>query len=203
MSINIVFYGPEGSGKGTQAAMLAKRLNIPHLVSGDLVRKYAKEDKGIMGEICRDALRKGHYVADSEMYVLWKQRLKEEDTKHGWVLDGFPRNLTQAIFLARKVEKYGQELEAVIFLDVSEEESSKRLLSRGRKSPDGTLHDSNERIIQRLKHYNRGKKAVLRYYKERNILVKVNGEGSINQIHKRIVELVQKYLRKNRRGNKL
>src|SRR3989344_2756282 len=57
--MNIVFYGPEGSGKGTQASLLAKELKIPHLVSGDLVRKYAGEDKGIMGEVCREALFKG------------------------------------------------------------------------------------------------------------------------------------------------
>lgn len=182
----IVFYGPEGSGKGTQASLVAKKLDIPLLGSGDLVRKYAKEDKGIMGRICRETLRKGHYVADSEMYVLWKQRFKETDAKKGWVLDGFPRNLTQAIFLERKVEKYGQIIDIVFFLDVSKKESLKRLLKRKRKSPDGSLHDSRERIKERLEHYNNGKKAVLRYYQKRRILVHINGEGSIEKIHKEI-----------------
>lgn len=180
---NIIFYGPEGSGKGTQASLLAKALGVPQLVSGDLVRKYAKEDKGIMGKICTEALSKGHYVADSEMYVLWKQRLKETDTQNGWVLDGFPRNLTQAKFLERKVEKYGQKLDAVFFLNVSEAESVKRLLKRGRLSPDGSLHDSPERIKGRLKEYNRGKAAVIRYYEKRGILQEINGERSVEAIH--------------------
>src|SRR4030043_1430158 len=183
MSINIVFYGPEGSGKGTQAKMVAEKYGIPHLVSGDLVRKYAKEDKGIMGKICQEALQKGHYVADSEMYVLWKRRFKEEDAKNGWVLDGFPRNLTQAKFLERKIEKYGQRLDAVVFLDVSPKESMKRLIKRARKNPDGTLHDSQERIERRLKHYNQGKDAVLRHSTKRNILIRVNGETPVQKLY--------------------
>ena len=83
----IIIYGPEGSGKTTQGKLLAEKLNLPHLISGDLVRKYAKEDKGIMGEICKSAIRKGHYVADSEMFVLWKVRLKEKDVAKGFIID--------------------------------------------------------------------------------------------------------------------
>lgn len=189
--MNIVFYGPEGSGKGTQASLLSKALDLLHLVSGDLVRKYAKEDKGIMGKVCREALDKGHYVADSEMYVLWKQRLKEKDAEGGWVLDGFPRNVTQARFLERKVEKYGHQLDAVIFLEVPEEVSIKRLTKRARKNPDGTLHDSRERIAERLKHYNRGKQAVLNYYQKRGILHRINGDRSISAIHKEVLKLAK------------
>ncbi len=190
--MHVVFYGPEGSGKGTQAKMLAEKFSIPHLVSGDLVRKYAKEDSGIMGRICKDALDKGHYVADSEMYVLWKQRFKEADTQNGWVIDGFPRNLTQAQFLARKIEKYGQELDIVLFLEVPVAESVKRLLKRGRVNPDGTLHDSPERIKERLKHYTKGMKGVLNYYTKRGILERINGVGSIQQIHASILKALKK-----------
>jgi len=190
--MNIVFYGPEGSGKGTQAKLVAEKLGIPHLVSGDLVRKYAQEDKGIVGKICRQSLEKGHYVADSEMFVLWKQRLKEPDTKQGWVLDGFPRNLTQAKFLERKVEKYGQKIDAVFFLDVSEKESIRRLLSRGRINPDGSVHDSPERIRERLKFYSKGESAVVRYYTKRKLLIRINGERSIEKIHAEIIKIIEK-----------
>lgn len=188
--MHIVFYGPEGSGKGTQAARLAGKIGVPHLVSGNLVRKYAKEDRGIMGRVCREALEKGHYVADSEMYVLWKQRLKEADAQGGWIMDGFPRNLTQAEFLARKVEKYGHRLDAVFFLDVPEKESVRRLLKRGRKNPDGTLHDSPERIEGRLKRYNRGKAAVLRYYRKRGLLHRIDGKRSISAIQREIMGVI-------------
>ncbi|OGY18833.1 MAG: hypothetical protein A3F04_00385 [Candidatus Chisholmbacteria bacterium RIFCSPHIGHO2_12_FULL_49_9] len=191
MRLNIVFYGPEGSGKGTQAKLVAEKLGIPHLVSGDLVRKYAEEDHGIMGRVCQEALEKGYYVADSEMYVLWKQRFKEDDTKKGWVLDGFPRNLTQAMFLERKVEKYGQDIDAVFFLDVTERESIRRLLARGRKNPDGSVHDSPERIKERLKYYAKGNKAVLRYYKKRNLLIHIDGERPIEKIHAEIMKTIK------------
>ena len=188
--INLVFYGPEGSGKSTQANLIAKKYQLPHLSSGDLVRKYAKEDQGIIGNVCRETLTEGKYIPDSEMYVMWKQRLKEDDAKGGWILDGFPRNLTQAEFLNRKVEKYGQELNIVFFVEVSEEESIKRLISRGRKSPDGSLHDSPERITERLKHYNEAKKEVLEYYQNRGILKTIDGERSIEEIHQEIDSLV-------------
>lgn len=191
-TFNLVFYGPEGSGKSTQASMLSQELGIPHILSGDLTRKYAKEDKGIIGEICRDALNKGIYVADSEMYVMWKQRLKEPDVQSGWILDGFPRNLSQAQFLKRKVEKYGKEIAAVFYIEVSEEESIRRLLKRGRKSPDGSLHDSPERIKERLKYYKKGKKSVLKYYLERKILYQINGERPIEAIQKEIRAIVAK-----------
>lgn len=191
--MHIVFYGPEGSGKGTQANLLAKKLNIPLLVSGDLVRMYAKQDKGIMGNTCREALTKGHYVADSEMYVLWKQRFKEKDTQNGWIVDGFPRNLTQAKFLARKVEKYSQELDAVFFLDVPEKVSINRLIKRGRKNPSGELHDSPQRIKQRLGYYNRSKAGVIKYYTKRGILEKVNGDRSRKDISQDILKRVNEF----------
>src|SRR3990172_8009151 len=202
MALHIVFYGPEGSGKGTQAKRLAERLRVPHLVSGDLVRKYAQEDKGIMGRICNEALEQGYYVADSEMYVLWKQRFKEPDTKNGWVLDGFPRNLTQAQFLERKIEKYGQRLDAVFYLDVSEKESMRRLLKRGRRSPDGSLHDSPERIRERLRHYNKGKRAVVNYYRRRKLLRRIDGERSIEEIHRDIMKRVAAIQARQANGRK-
>jgi len=188
--INLVFYGPEGSGKSTQADLIAKKYQLPHLSSGDLVRKYAKEDQGIIGNVCRETLTEGKYIPDSEMYVMWKQRLKEDDAQGGWILDGFPRNLTQAEFLNRKVEKYGQELNMVFFVEVSKEESIRRLIKRGRKSPDGSLHDSPERITERLKHYNQAKKEVLEYYQNRGILKTIDGERSIEEIHQEIDSLV-------------
>ncbi len=187
----IIFYGPEGSGKSTQAKMLAKKLNLPYLGSGDLIRKYAKEDKGIMGEICRNTLNKGHYVADSEMFVLWKDRLKQPDVQEGFIIDGFPRNHTQALFLAEKLDKYNKKVDFVFYLDVSEPVSIQRLLKRGRKSPDGSPHDSEEKIKSRLGIYQKQETVVLSFYKEEALLKKVNGEQSIEQIHQDIVKIIK------------
>ncbi len=188
--MHIIFYGPEGSGKTTQGELLSEKFNIPHIVSGDIVRKYAKEDQGIMGDVCRNALEKGHYVADSEMFVLWKQRLKEPDAKNGWIIDGFPRNLDQAYFLDDKLDKYGQAIDAVFYLEVSVEESIRRLKKRGRKSPDGSLHDSPELIRERLRRYKKEEKDVLDFYRKKGVLKVINGELSIEKIHYNIVDIV-------------
>lgn len=184
----IIFYGPEGSGKSTQAKMLSQKLGLPYLGSGDLVRKYANEDKGIMGDVCRESLGKGHYVADSEMFVLWKNRLKEEDLQHGWVLDGFPRNINQAEFLDDKLDKYGQKVTVVFYLKIDFEESIKRLLARGRKNPDDSLHDTEEKIKERLKIYAEGEKNVLEFYKNKHLLIEINGKRSIEEIFQEILE---------------
>lgn len=198
MSFHFVFYGPEGCGKGTQAEMLGKKLNLPILVSGDLVRDAAANDKGMMGEIVRESLETGKYVADSEMFVLWKRRFKQKDVENGWILDGFPRNLDQAMFLEDKVEKYDQPLSAVFHLKVSIEESMKRLGLRNRESyaGSGKSHDAPEMIKSRLEMYYQGEEAVLDLYRKRGILKTINGEQSIEKVHEDIMKVVEELKRK-------
>ena len=187
--MHIVFFGPEGSGKGTQAKLLAEYLHLPILTSGDLVRDAAANDKGIIGEVCRQALSEGKYVADSEMFVLWKWRLKDEDAKGGWIMDGFPRNVEQAAFLDDKIDKYGYKVERVFYLALPEEESYKRLLARGRPLHEGTneLHDSPQRIKQRLEIYKSGEQAVIDYYRKKGVLVEVNANQAVEDVHKEIL----------------
>jgi adenylate kinase len=187
MSKNIIFYAPEGAGKTTQAKMLAEKMGVPCQPSGDLVRRMAEIDKGIMGEICRETLASGHYIGDSEMFVLWKARLKDTDMQNGWVIDGFPRNMTQAEFLEDKLDKHGKKVDLVIYLSVSEETSMNRLLKRGRKLADGGLHDSEELIRERLKRYKAEEASVLSYYKERGVLVEINGEQDVEAVHQEIL----------------
>ncbi len=187
--MHIVFYGPEGSGKGTQAKLLSEKVHLPILTSGDLVRDAAQNDKGIIGEVCRQALSEGKYVADSEMFVLWKWRLKEDDAKDDWIMDGFPRNIEQAKFLDDKLDKYGYSVDKVFYLDLSEEESYRRLLKRGRPLHPGSseLHDSPERIKQRLEIYKQGEKDVLDYYRQKKVLIEINADQSIEEVHKEIM----------------
>jgi len=188
--MHIVFYGPEGSGKGTQAKLLSEKLHVPILTSGDLVRDGAANDKGIIGEVCRAALAEGKYVADSEMFVLWKWRLKEEDAKGGWIMDGFPRNIEQAKFLDDKIDKYGYQIEHAIYLNLSEKVSVERLLKRARPLHPGSteLHDSPERIKSRLAIYKEGEKDVLEYYRNKKVLIEVDADQTIEEVHDEIMK---------------
>lgn len=190
--MHIIFLGPEGSGKGTQAKLLADKLNLPVLTSGDLVRDAAANDPGMIGDACRQALKTGGYVADTEMFVLWKRRLKEKDASKGWILDGFPRNIKQAKFLDAKIKKYGYAVDAVLHLKISQEESMRRLVKRARPLMPGSteLHDSPERIQSRLRVYYKNEPLLLDYFRDRGVLVEINGEQSPEMVYKEILSHV-------------
>jgi len=192
--MHIIFYGPEGSGKGTQAKLLSEKLHIPVMTSGDLVRDAAANDKGLIGEACRRAITKGRYVPNSEMFVLWKNKIKQKEMGRDWIMDGFPRNITQAKFLDKKLAKYGYKVEKVIYIVISPKESMKRLLKRKRPLHLGNdeLHDSPMRIRARLSTYYKLEPAMVNYYAKKGILEKVDGERSIAQIHQDIMSRINR-----------
>lgn len=188
--MHIVLYGSEGSGKGTQAKLLSEKFHIPVLTSGDLVRLAAKNDKGIIGEVCRQALIEGKYVADSEMQVLWKWRLKDEDAKGAWIMDGFPRNIDQALFLDDKLDKYGYKIEKVFYLNIPEEISIERLLVRARPVYEGSTesHDTPQRIHNRLAIYKESEQAVLDFYREKGVLIEINANQTVECVFSEILK---------------
>ncbi len=100
-----------------------------------------------------------------------------------FVVDGFPRNPEQAIFLAKQLAKRNQQVDHVFYLEVSEAESIKRLLKRARVNPDGSLNDSQEKIAARLAAYHAKEAEVLAFYQHQNLLIRINGEQTIEQIH--------------------
>jgi adenylate kinase len=190
--MHILMYGPEGSGKGTQAKLLSDALNVPIYTSGDLVREAASMDKGHIGNVCRLALNEGKYVADNDMYVLWERKIVEEGAKTGWIMDGFPRNVEQAKFLDEKLSALNSKIDAVIYLNISESESLKRLIKRARPLHPGSteLHDSPERIKKRLEVYKKGQAGLLEYYKTRGILLEISAEYAIEEVHKNILTAI-------------
>lgn len=191
--MHIIFYGPEGSGKGTQAKLLVDKFKVVHLESGSLVRNVAANDRGVIGDVARKALLDGKYVPDSEMYVLWKKRLKEEDALMGWVMDGFPRNIKQARFIFDKVDKYGYKVDKIFYLKISGKETLRRLKIRNRKVFEGAGKGDEPKLVKmRLGEFAKGQKEILEYLREKGALVEIDGNKSIEEIHKEIMSHMSK-----------
>jgi adenylate kinase len=175
--MHLIIYGPEGSGKGTQAEQLSKHLGLPIYNSGNLVRQKAKENNSKVGEICRNALTEGKYVDNQIMFLLWKEYLSSAKAKKGFILDGFPRNEKQAIFLFENVKKLGYNIDGVIFININDEISFQRLIIRKRKIFEGSniSHDTPIRIKKRLKEYRKEEKKLLLQYKKNSNLIEIDG----------------------------
>ncbi len=184
LPMHLIIYGPEGSGKGTQAKILSEKFNLPVFTSGDLVREAAEKDKTYLGDVCRRALKTGKYVPDKEMYKLWKNILGTKEAKKGFILDGFPRTLPQAEFLIREIKKYGYSIDRLIYLNLSDDEAIKRLVLRGRKLFAGSSinHDSPQRVKERLRKYREQEKELLAFFRKKNILSEIDGSKSVNQV---------------------
>ena len=175
--MSLIVMGPQGSGKTTQAELLAKKLNLPHLQTGELYRRVAKE-KSPLGRKVKELLGKGHLVPDKEHNELLEREVKKPLYKNGFVLDGSPRTLSQAKSQPFKVDK-------IFYLDVSDEENTKRLLRRGRKD------DTPELIAERLRIYHRETEPVLKYFRQQGILKEVDGERPIEVIHQDIMNRLE------------
>ena len=187
--MHLIIYGPEGSGKGTQANLLSKYYHLPIITSGDLVRAMAEVDKGSIGEACRHALESGTYVSDEVMFEIWRQKLATQEAKKGFILDGFPRNKHQAEFLLDQIKKNGYGIDRVIYITLSDEEAHRRLKKRNRKLFEGSteLHDSPERITQRLANYRAREKETLEYFKGMKLLSEINGKKTVEEVFHEIV----------------
>lgn len=186
--MHLILYGPEGSGKGTQAEILSKKFNIPIYTSGDLVREEAKNNKGQLGDVCRNALTSGTYVPDREMFLLWRNKLQTEEAVKGFILDGFPRNKKQAQFLIERVSKYGYGIDRFIYLCLSDEESIKRLSLRHRILFEGSNinHDDPVRVKQRLSAFRNQENELVAYFKDKGLLLNVNAQGTVEEVFSRI-----------------
>lgn len=187
--MHFVFYGPEGSGKGTQAKLLADKLGLPVYTTGDLVREAAKHDKSPLGDMCRKVLAGGKYLPDKEVSLLIANKLKSSEAKRGFILDGFPRTVGQAEFLQKVTKKAGFGLDKFIYLKLSDEQSIQRLAKRKRVLFGGSdiLHDDPQRVKQRLTVYHQNEKEVLEFYKKNNLILAVDAAQPVEEVFKDIV----------------
>ena len=127
--MNILFFGPNGSGKGTQGAIIKERLNIPHIETGVIFRENISKGTEL-GKMAKSSIDKGELVSDDITIPMVLNRLKEEDCIHGWLLDGFPRNLNQAVKLNEKLIREGIDANVLIEIILDRQIAKKRIMGR-------------------------------------------------------------------------
>ena len=192
--INIILFGPPGSGKGTQADFIVKQQNLIHISTGDIFRKNISNQTKL-GKLASSYMKKGEYVPDELTIKLLADELESYKDVNGFIFDGFPRTLPQANAFKQLLENNKIPLSLVISLDVSENELVKRLLNRGLDS--GREDDKNEDIIRnRIQVYQNQTSILTDYYKDylKDSFFSINGEKSIVEISKEIDSILTGYL---------
>ena len=175
MAKRLIFLGPPGAGKGTQATILSETYHIPHISTGDILRAAVAQQTPL-GKQAKEYMDRGELVPDSLILDLIQDRLSYSDTSEGWILDGFPRNVNQAIFLEKLLEKLNQTADCVLNLEVSDEILVTRLLERNRKD------DNEETIRRRLEIYYQDTVPVIDFYTKKGSLKTINGELTMAEV---------------------
>ena len=185
--MRIVFIGPPGAGKGTQAIRLAAHLNIPHLSTGDILRA-AKQAGTELGKKVAPIMAAGGLVSDELMLGVVDERLAEGDCRNGYLLDGFPRTIPQAEAFAEMLSSQNSCLDCVIELRVDDDELKKRLELRFHQLDSPRPDDMPEAIPRRIEVYHRETKPLLEFYSQTDGLLKsIDGSGSIDDVFERII----------------
>jgi adenylate kinase len=185
--LNIVLFGPPGSGKGTQSEKVIEKYGLLHLSTGDLLREEvaAQTDLGLQA---KEIMDKGELVSDKIVIGMIRNKLEEHHDSPGFIFDGFPRTVDQARALRKALTDFDERVGVMISLEVAREELVKRLLKRGKDT--GRSDDNLETINNRIDVYNRQTIPVTRYYDKMHKHAAVDGTGSVDKIFERIVKVI-------------
>lgn len=177
--VRLIFFGPPGAGKGTQAVAVANLLQVPHISTGDLFRA-AVSAQSTLGLKAQSYLDQGELVPDDVVVGMIQERLTEDDVQPGWILDGFPRTLAQAQALNTLLAQLGQAYDRVVNLEVPDAVLVERMLSRGRKD------DTESVIRRRLQVYQDQTAPLIDYYRDHKRLVDIDGHAAVDEVTARI-----------------
>lgn len=192
--MRLLIMGPQGVGKGTQAALLATHYDIPAISTGDIFR-YNIKNKTPLGIEALSYTDKGELVPDSLTNTIVKDRLAMDDAANGWILDGYPRNAAQVEALDAMLAELGQSLDAVVALEAGRDVLLERMAKRAKEQ--GRSDDTPEVIAKRLETYERETAPLLGIYKERGLLITVDGVGDVDAISQTIIEKLDANVKAN------
>ncbi len=181
--MRLIFLGPPGSGKGTQAKLLAERLGIPAISTGDMLRDAVRRGTPL-GRRAQAIMEAGELVPDDVVIGLVRERIASADAVNGFLLDGFPRTIEQADALGRLLEGNGVSLNGVLNLLVPEGTLVERLL--GRAALEGRSDDRRETVAERLRVYREKTAPLVGHYRALGLLTDVDGSGSVEEVAARI-----------------
>lgn len=213
---NIMFIAPPAAGKGTQAELVVAKYHIPHISTGDILREISKEDSEL-GHYVFETLASGKLVKDEITYQLIEDRLAKVDCKNGFIIDGFPRNIEQAIEYDKILAKLGYTVGNVIYININEKTLEKRITGRRicedcktifnindpESAPQvestcdncgGKLYQRNDDNLEafqtRYKMYLEKTEPIIEHYRKQNVLHEVNGEDTIENVFNTIDKII-------------
>jgi adenylate kinase len=185
--MRLVLLGAPGSGKGTQAARLKQHLQVPHISTGDLLRAEVAAGSAL-GVQAKEIMARGDLVSDDILLGMLEERFSRPDTRNGFILDGYPRNLVQAAALDGLLQRIGQPMDAAVQLDVDNELLIERLA--GRAKAEGRSDDNPESVRKRLEVYDAQTAPVIEFYRQHGQLTTVDGVGTLDEVFTRIIEAI-------------
>ncbi|MDH7452941.1 adenylate kinase [Luteimonas composti] len=185
--MRLVLLGAPGSGKGTQAARLKEHLQVPHISTGDLLRAEVAAGSPL-GLQAKEVMARGELVSDDILLGMLKDRFSRDDTRAGFILDGYPRNLAQAAALDELLAALGQKFDAAVQLTVDNELIIDRLA--GRAKAEGRADDNPESVRKRLEVYDQQTAPVIEFYRQHGQLTIVDGVGGLDEVFNRIIEAI-------------
>ena len=178
----IILLGPPGSGKGTQANFIQSKLSIPHLSTGDILRQSVKNETDL-GNKVKNIMAKGELVSDDLVLDVIKERVSQSDCNLGFILDGYPRNITQAESLNIVLKDIDRNIDRILFLDVDFEVLESRIESRTKENnEEKRADDTSEVLIKRLEEYKIQTAPLGEYYSNNKKFKKINGMKSISEV---------------------
>jgi len=183
--MRLIFIGPPGSGKGTQAGLLSKRLGLLHFGTGDILREAVRTDSGA-GKLAKPFMAAGQLVPDDIVNEIVVSRFRAKDRPDNFVMDGYPRTIIQAERFEEVLREQKLDLDAVIFLNVDDQEIIRRLSGRHRED------DGEETVRKRLQVFHKTYDGLIEYYRKRGLLLEVPGIGDVETIYQCILSGLSK-----------